>query len=642
MRIALVLCFVWMSAVSAIAQNREALRDAVAYSGARNWQQVEAARAKLTEPIERDIVDWLRLRGRQGSFAECRDFVRRNADWPGLKLLRLRCEYSIARGSNAEAILEFFADQLPQTGVGSLRLAGAYLAQRRSVEAARELRRGWLTFNLTQDEHDAFVQRNGATVAPLHEERLDMLLWRGNEEAARRMFPLVSDGWKKLAEARMALRSMKPGVNGYIDKIPRALKSDPGLAYERFVWRIRRDFDDRAAELLIERSTSPETLGKPEEWANRRRSLARQMMREGKPKTAYRAASRHFLTSGSDYADLEWLSGYVALRKLDDPRTALDHFERFEAAVATPISLGRAGYWKGRAHEALGNAAEARAAYEAAARYQSSFYGQLAAERAQLPPDPMMAGTESFPDWRTGPYTRSSVFAAGIYLQAAGVRNLAERFFVHLSETQDRAAIGQLADLALALREPHIALMLSKQAARQGHELYKTYYPLAFPEGVELSVPQDFALSIARRESEFDPMVISPAGARGLMQLMPKTAREMSRKTGEEFSERGLLTDAAYNARLGVAYMQELAERYDNNPVLMSVAYNAGPARADRWMKTYGNPRRERVDIVDWIEGIPFRETRNYVMRVTEGFAPYRARSSGEVAPISLTEELKR
>lgn len=637
------LCIVAASiAGPAVGQNAKALQQAVNAANAADWARVSELRPQLDTQIARDVVDWMRLRGRQGSFSECRNFVARNGDYPGMPLLRQRCEYNIPRSASAANVLKFFDGQVPRTGVGSLRYAAALIQTGRGPEGAEELRRAWLTFNMSQDEHDAFVQRNGKTIEALHEKRMDMLLWRGNATAAERMMPLVSDGWKRLAEARIGLRKQVENVNRLIDRVPSSLRSDPGLAFERFLWRARKGLDVRAVELLIERSKSVESLGEPEEWANRRRSLAREMMRTGNPKTAYQAASNHHLTSGSDFADLEWLSGYISLRKLKKPEQALRHFERFRGAVATPISLGRAGYWIGRAYEAAGNDGAAKAAYADGAKYQSSFYGQLAAERGGIATEPLMAGREEFPNWREGSFVDSPVFAAAILLHAAGQLDLAERFLVHLAETQTREGIGQMGDLALDLRSPHIALMLSKQAARMGHEIYKTYFPLGFPDGVETRVAREFAYAIARRESEFDPKVVSPAGARGLMQLMPATAKQMSRTIGEEYSLGGLLHDPSYNARLGTAYLKELEARYKGNPVLMSAAYNAGPSRADAWTTRFGNPRSSKIDVVDWIESLPFRETRNYVMRVTESFAPYRARISGSVAPISLSEDLKR
>ena len=633
---------VWATmGVAQSADPRAVLAEAVAAAGARDWVAVNALRPRLTNRASRDVIDWMRLRGRQGTFSECQDFVKRNADWPGLRLLRLRCEYSIARGSNPAQVLAFFDGQEPQTGTGSLRLAGALYARGRDDEADAELRRAWIAFNLSEAEHNAFVERNGDVIEDLHEARMDAVLWRDSDNAVARMRPLVSEDWQKLANARQGLRNKRGGVDGLVAAVPEALQDDAGLAFERFLWRASKGRED-AIDILIARSVSKEALGQPQMWADRRRVLARQTMREGDPVLAYAIASSHFLESGSAYADLEWLSGFLALRKLDSPQQALEHFRNHEAAVETPISLGRAGYWVGRAYEAMGDAVEADKAFRFGAQYQSSFYGQLAALKAGVETDPKMVGTEVFPDWKQAAFTKSSVFEAGMKLQAAGLRDLAERFFVHLAESLSREEIGQLGDLALELEEPHIALKIAKQAARQGHEIYKIYYPLGPPVGQDIPVAMDFALSIARRESEFDPVVVSPAGARGLMQLMPGTAQEVSRELGLDYARSKLTSDPDYNAKLGSRYLANLADQFDSNPVLMSIGYNAGPSRARRWPEMFGDPRSANVDVIDWIEGIPFRETRNYVMRVTESFAPYRARLSGKVGPITLLDELKK
>ena len=635
---------VWMGCAGGVAaQDTPTLTQAVAAAGARDWDTARNLRAGLIKPVEREVLDWMRMRGRQGSFSECVDFLGRNGDWPGLRLLRLRCEYSIPKtGIAPRLVLDFFADTIPQTGTGSLRLIEALKAESRDEEAVQEARRAWQVFNLAQVEHNAFVERHGDDLKDLHTVRLDMLLWRGEEKAARRMFTLVPEAWAKLAIARLGLRDRDGGVDALIEAVPAALAEDAGLAFERFLWRARKGRTEGAVEILLERSLSVQDLGQPIEWANRRRSIARQLMRDGEHAQAYAVASQHFLTAGSAFADLEWLSGFIALRKLNAPKQALAHFNSFQAAVETPISLGRAGYWLGRAYEADGDADIARAAYEFGALYQSSFYGQLAAERGGIARDAKMAGTEGFPDWREAEFTKSSVYDAALSLHEAGLRSLAERFLVHLAESQSRTGIGQMIDMTLEWNEPHIALMLAKQAARQGFEIYHGYFPLSVPQGVKMEIPEEFALSIARRESEFDPVVVSGAGARGLMQLMPGTAKEVAGEIGEDYERSRLTEDPNYNARLGTAYLRSLSKRFGANPVLMSIGYNAGPSRAERWPGLFGDPRGADVDVVDWIEGIPFRETRNYVMRVTESFAPYRARLNGKVDDIKLSDQLKQ
>nr|WP_245824672.1 lytic transglycosylase domain-containing protein [Pseudoruegeria aquimaris] len=604
-----------------------------------DWEEA-TRRARAGPEVVEDLVEWHRLRSGRGEMGDYLAFLQNNADWPGLPLLRERGEDSIPRGADPRRVLAFFEGAEPRTGVGALRLAEAHAALGQKGEAEAVLVLAWRTLDLTREEREAFQQRHGRLIAPHDEARLDMLLWRGERVQAEAMLPFVSEGWKALAAARIGLRQQVPGVDALIEKVPSSLADDPGLAYERFNWRARKGRNEDAIALLLERSTSAQALGEPGRWAGWRRALARSEMRAGRAQTAYRIASRHFLTEGSAYADLEWLSGYLALRYLDDPRLALEHFSRFRAAVSSPISLGRAGYWQGRALEAMGNAEGAREAYAFGATYQSSFYGQLAAEAAGLPMDPALVGAEVFPDWREAAFMDSEVLHAALILHKAGELSLARRFLVHLAETQDRTGLGQLGDLAFALNEPHIALMIAKQAASRGLVIDKAYYPLHELVDGPIPVPPELALAIARRESEFNPEVVSPVGARGLMQLMPGTAQDMAREVGVSYSPGRLLSDWAYNAKLGTAYLKELIDEFGENYILVSVAYNAGPSRARRWIEERGDPRSAGVDIVDWIEHIPFTETRNYVMRVTEALPIYRARMSGQVGRPRLAEEL--
>jgi len=591
--------------------------------------------------IGQDLVQWYRLRAGQGTLAEYNAFLARHSDWPGLRLMRRKGEASISARTPSKDVLAYFSNHVPQTGHGVLELARAQEAVGQPGEAAADVVLAWRTFALTKSEHAAFLARYKNLLAPHHVARLDMLLWRGRFTDAGRVIPLVSDGWQALAKARIALRRSEGNVDTLIAAIPKDLQSNPGLAYERFYWRARKGHDADAVALLLERSTSAESLGEPKYWANRRRSLARQMMREGDGLTAYRVASSHHLAEGSDFADLEWLSGYLALRYLNDPKTALAHFQSFRVAVKSPISLGRAGYWEGRAYEAMKDTGSAQASYAFGAEYQTSFYGLLAAERAGLSMDTALTGTEVFPDWRQASFMSSSVLKTALLLYQAGETSLAKRFFLQVAEQLNRTELGQLADLALALQDPHIALMIAKQGARRGIVLPRAYYPLHGLLKEKLPVAPELALAIARRESEFNPVVESGVGAKGLMQLMPQTAKAVANSLELDFKVGQLLTDWRYNVRLGTAYLAELQEEFGKSPILISVGYNAGPHRARRWITAFGDPRSAGVDVVDWIEHIPFRETRNYVMRVAESLPVYRARLSGRTPPLNLSKELR-
>lgn len=612
----------------------EILRKIIDWSDNESWQRVDVARSTLVKEESRAITDWLRLRGEQGTFDECIKFLKIYFDWPGLKLLRKRCEQNIPRGGAPEKVIKYFSMQKPQTGTGSLRYAEALIKSGRSFEASQEIKRTWKDFDLDEEEHNAYVERNSLTIKNLHYLRMDSMLWQGFTESASRMLPLVGENWQALARARIALRKNRPRVNYFINLVPKEISNDPGLAYERFLWRLRNGHWNGAIEIIIERSASEKILGQPLAWADWRRVLAREMMRSGQFELAYRIASKHYLRKGPDFADLEWLSGFIALKKLTIPETSLVHFKNFSDVVDTPISLGRSGYWLGLTYKALNDEENSQKYFSESTKSLSSFYGQLSVNFLKEPDLIDMSGREVLTDWRDSRFSKSSVLKAAIQVSRAGSSYLTERLLVHLSEKSTREEFIKLAGFAAELGETHVSLMITKQAAREGFQIFRTYYPLELPHNIKFNnkFEKILPLSIIRRESEFDPEVISPVGARGLMQLMPKTAQEMAGKIGVPYSRKRLISDPTYNVRLGIAYLNELSERFGGNIILVAAAYNAGPTRLDRWLTMFGDPRSENIDVIDWIEDIPYRETRNYVMRVAESLLPYEARLKG--APV--------
>ncbi len=635
-----VLAVLWLAGPALAANDPAAMRAAMDALRAGDWEKAawQGARAG---PVGRDVIEWHRLRAGLGDFDALQNFLARRGDWPGLSYLRARSEKSLPIGSRAKEVAAYFQSEAPQTGVGARALAAAYQKLGRTTDAEQQVVLAWIGKDMTAEDETALLQRYGGLLKPYHESRLDMLLWRGQSAAAERMLPRVGEGWQALARARLALREDKGGVDTLIAKVPASLADHPGLAFERFQWRARKGRNADAIDLLLSREGEKDPLGQPERWADWRGTLGRWAMRNGRAEAAYRVAAGHGLTSGSDYAELEWLAGYVALTYLRDPAMALQHFRRFRVAVATPISLGRAGYWEGRAYEAMGNAENALQSYAFGAEFQTSFYGLLAAERAGLPMDPALTGTETYPSWKSAAFVKSSVFEAGALLLDAGETDLGERFLTHLTESLDPVQAGQLADYALSRKDAHLALMISKRAADAGVVLPRAYYPVVDLGVKDPRVPLELALSIARRESEFDPVVVSGAGARGLMQVMPRTAQEVARSLDLTFDSQRLLSDPVYNATIGKAYLASLIDTFGGNMVLVSAAYNAGPSRPEQWIRDWGDPRSGGVDVVDWIEHIPFTETRNYVMRVMESLPVYRARLSGKTGPIRLTEEMQ-
>lgn len=626
----------------ALADELGSLKDGLQAAAGQDWDRL-LADVPSAGTIGGDILRWQWLRAGEGRLGDYEEFLARRADWPGLALLKEKGEEAAARSTDPARVIAYFGATAPKTSKGAVALVRALMQAGQPAQAEQAAFDAWVGLKFDAADEAALMALQGDALSVAHEARLDNILWDGGRLAeAQRMLPRVGPDFRSLAVARIALEQGADGVNGLIAKVPAPMQADAGLAYDRFIWRMKRDMYDGAAELIIARSDSAQHLGRPEAWAERRALLARRMMRDGSPKAAYKIAARHDLTAGQDYADLEFLSGFIALRRLGDPARALTHFDRLKAAVGTPISLSRADYWRARALEAAGDVAGAKAAYRAAAQYQTAYYGLLAAERLGQSLDPALieVGTAG-PGWKSAGFAGSSVLAAGRMLDQAGDRSTAKRFFLHLAEGLDATGLQHLADLALRLEEPHIALLVAKQAAERGIILPRAYYPV--PEIVpgELPVSRALALAISRRESEFDPAAQSKAGARGLMQVMPETARRVAGTLGLDHTNARLTTDPAYNVTIGSAYLAKMVEEFGPSVALIASGYNAGPGRPRKWMAEFGDPRMPQVDVVDWVETIPFAETRTYVMRVAEGVVIYRQRLKGVASPVRITAELK-
>jgi soluble lytic murein transglycosylase len=626
-----------LMAPAAQADSPAALTAALAAVAREDWSD---ALASADGEIGRAIVDWHRLRAGDGTLDDYAAFLSAHADWPGLPRLRQMGEAQLAKADPAQ-VLAYFAQAEPATAAGALALMRAHAATGAPGRAEAEAFRAWTELPFDAAEQAAITGLYGPILVIGHELRLDRLLWDGEGgDTVERMLRLVSSDWQAVARARMALRDDAANASALVDAVPPSLADDPGLSFERFAWRMRKDRTDDALAMILDRSTSAERLGNPAAWADRRASFARGLLRDGRAAEAYRVASSHFLTEGADYADLEFLAGFIALRRLDDPQTALAHFRRLEAAVTTPISLSRALYWQGRALEATGDPAAA-SAFGAAARHQTAYYGLLAAERLDLSLSPELLATTTPADWRGAGFAASSVFGAARLLRQAGDETLAKRFALHLAEGLDAGGLAALAAWAEEAGDPHIALLIAKQAAERGVILPAAYFPIPamVPDG--LPVSRALALAVARRESEFNPAVVSPAGAMGLMQVMPGTARMMAETTGLAFSPGRLTADPAYNVAKGAAYLRVLIDEFGPSVALVAAGYNAGPGRPRRWIEQQGDPRDPDTDIVDWVEMIPFTETRTYVMRVAESVVIYRARLKGEAGPVRISAELR-
>ena len=628
----------------ALAENATAMKRALAAAGAKDWTGAEAA-ARQSGPLAVDLVLWQRLRAGQGTWTDYRDFAARNANWPGMELFWRRGEAVLRPDLPALEVLAWFGDRRPLTLNGATAWIAAQPPDKRAAAAADF----WVhSAAMEPADETAFLAAHGAAVAQHHPERLTALLDAGEWAAAERMLPLVSGAGADLARARIAVQARRTGVDALILALPQRQRDDAGLALDRFRWRIATKQGDLARDLMLERSSSADALRDPKSWASRRKDYARAALRAGDWALAEKLAAHHYLPEGDeDGYELDWLAGYAALRA-GAPDRAAQYFALLPVANTGPITLSRTHYWQGRAAEAQGNADAAHAAYARAATQQTAFYGQLAAERIGVPMDPALAipgrAVETVPDWRGSTLSENPVFQAGVWFIAAGDPQQGQRFFLHLAQSSAPEDIARMARLMLELHRPWDALRLGKAAAGKGGVWPAIYYPLTGLENNDLGLPPDLVLSIARRESEFNHTVSSPAGAKGLMQVMPDTARQMAGVIGEPYDLPRLTTDAAYNARLGAAYLHGLRDRFGGSIALVAAGYNAGPGRSVRWLRDFGDLREagpDGADPVDWVEMIPFDETRTYVMRVAESLPMYRARIAGHPVPLVPTWDLR-
>lgn len=606
------------------------------------WNAALAVALPAPDRAVPTMVRWLAYQHPHSgaSFADIAEFLAEYPDWPRSGTLRARAETAMTGAESPTEVLAFFDANPPLTVDGATAHVRALLATGDRAAATRAAREHWVdkTFNAGQETE--WLNEFGGLIDPATQRaRLHRLLWDRDTDQARRQMNRVDAAHQALARARIALYQRQPGVDAAVNAVPAGLQNDPGLLYDRLRWRRRAGLNDGAREIL---NQAPAELGRPDLWWKERHIQVREALSEGAVTSAYRLAADHGLApdDGYPWAEAEWTAGWLALRWLDDPALALPHFVRFHQEVGTAISLARGAFWAGEAAAALGRDEEARRWYAEAAGYPTTFYGQLAATRIGQDP---MAGVGPLPP--VAPAMRRAF--------ADDHRVTAARLLVELDRPKDADALlyglqraaetpdqhRLTAELMAELGRPSLAVFQARDANRDNITLYELGYPVIPTRGISRPEPA-LIHAVIRQESSFAPDVISRAGARGMMQLMPGTARDQARRLGLPYDSGRLLSDPHYNMVLGSDYLARMLDRYDGSYVLAIAAYNAGPGNVDRWLARNGDPRRPGVDTIDWIESIPYNETRNYVQRVMEAVALFRQRlgTPGQ----TIAEDLKR
>lgn len=603
---------------------------------------------KIKDPLARKILTWATLvrPDPADGFSEIASFIADNPDWPEQNHLQRRAEEAMSLKTPDDVVLKWFAERPPISADGKARLAEAWMATGEKDKGEAALRDVWINGDFAKRRELAFYRRHRRQLtSDDHRQRLDRLLWEGRYWPARRMLWKVKPDYRALAVARLSLRRNEGNVDTLIAKVPAALKDDPGLIYERLRWRRKHRKYDSALELLRE---PPDRLVRPERWWTERAFLGRRMLLSGDVTAAYRLVKGHGLkpSNGRAFAEAEWLAGWIALRFLDDPRAAAGHFTEQYYAVKYPISLARGAYWLGRAMDAMTEPDLARTWYGLAAVHPTTYYGQLATARLR-PGASLLLPEEPAP-------TTDERKAFNAHELVRAVRMLAEidehdrmrPFVLRLDQLAKSPGWRVMtAGLARDSERPDLAVTVAKRAKRDGLKLPETAFPAEVPSPMKVKggmppLEMPLVLAVVRQESAFNIKARSHARAQGLMQLMPHTALKVAKRLEVPFDRRRLTTDGVYNMTLGQAYLAELLDAFKGSYVLALAAYNAGPHRARQWIRDNGDLRDKDVDSIDWIELIPFGETRNYLQRVLENLQVYRNRLAKEEVALRLEHDL--
>lgn len=608
----------------------EAILKALSAISKGKWDNGRDIIANARDPFGSRLFTWLQLMRDTDnqSITNIAQFIRNNNDWPQTWLLRNRLEEMFPDNAPNSEIIAWFDDYPPRTSEGLLKYVSALVGSGKRKQAQEIIAERWANAELSRDGQRRFYGRYKDLISrDAHVARLDVLLHDRQYKNALGIAGVLGADYVALAEARIALASNGSDVDGLIRAVPTNLRNDPGLQYERLRWRRRARMNDRAIEIL-DSPPSAASISNKDDWWRERHIIIRRLIEEKSYKKAYKLASTHIQDDGFSYAQAEWLSGWLALRFLGDAEVGLHHFEAMYAKVSTPVSRSRGAYWIGRAFEDMGAADMAEQWYETAAGYSTTFYGQVAAKTMGKDYFLPKAALPDLSPEEIRKFRRDYFLRAAELLHVAGFDKESSLFFkVFIKKHHNAKGYLMAAQTAIDIGLNHEAVSISKKATQEGLFLTAQSYPVLDKKIYgRLNVDPALVHALIRQESLFNPQARSHAGALGLMQLMPGTAKMMARKAKVRYNVNALISDPQYNVRLGGEYMREMLQRYDGNHIMAIAAYNAGPGRVDNWLKEFGDPRIGQRDLIDWIELIPIYETRNYVQRVTENRTIYGLR----------------
>ncbi len=607
------------------------------------WPQARQLADASGNRLAMKLVRWLdAARPNSGAtFLEITQLLGENPGWPQPALMQRRAEEAITLATPNDQILPWFDANKPVTADGGMAYGAALMAAGRADEAQKVLRATWIEENFGILQERAFLAKYRELLTQDdHLARMKRLLWEEQTQAAERLMLFMDSDGRHLAHARLMLMKGKGTPVQALESVPEKLRADPGLLFDCVRWYRRKDMNEDAFRLIRQ---APDDLERPDIWWTERAVLARRALQMGFISDAYAIASKHKIGSGIDYAEAEWLAGWVALRFLSEKESALAHFSNMANHAQSSMGKSRAAYWMGRAASALDKKDEAKAAYRQAALFVTTYYGQLASEQLGpeqgwiLPADPQPTEEEKTR------FLESELTQAIDLMAEAQTTNLARPFLQRLLENAGTPGLKALAVAkAERLGRIEITVSLARRADRTGVTLTGPGWPVPPYELPEGGPEKALVLALIRQESGFHAEAVSSVGAKGLMQLMPATAKGVARGLNISLGPNSLTKDPSLNIRLGTSYLQGLLEDFKGSYIMALAGYNAGPHRVTKWVRDYGDPREADVDAIDWVEMIPFSETRGYVQRVMESVQIYRRRLGTETSTVALLLDLKR
>ena len=598
----------------------------------RNWIEAEKIAKKAKNKSIHNFIQWRHLitTGNTATFFDYKNFIDRNGDYPRMGRVKYLSEHKLStKIMSPERIIKFFETEKPLSGFGEIILGESYISVGEVNKGVELIKKGWITADLSKTELRSFRKKYKKYLTKDdYIKRADYLAWENKYWDLKRMLRYLPKDEQLLYTARQLLMSKSYGVDNAISKIPTYLKNDAGLNYDRLKWRRKRGRVDSSLEILMKIKNTKDYMVRPDKWWKERSIIARSLIYKKKYTTAYKLTSKHGLTEGSEFADAEWMSGWIALSFLNDPLLAIDHFTKFYENVGYPISLSRGAYWLGRSYEILGNGNEANKWYNESSKFLTTYYGQLSHLKIS-PNKPFVLNELIDVDKNLAENFYKKDLVKIVYLLDELNKDKYTKHILRFlaNENIELGSEVLAAKLATDISRFDFAIQVSKIASYQKRFHNKYNYPIiSTPKYInKRKIPEAaFILSIIRQESEFDTSANSSAGARGLMQLMTYTAKTVAKQANMTYSKSRLTKDPEYNINLGSHYIAGLLLEYDGAYPFAIAAYNAGPKRVKYWKKINKNPQKGQIDYVDWIELIKFKETRNYVQRVLENYNVYR------------------